>query len=67
MWTESAPKFILMFVLVAGLIEPSNAGQTNVNNQASNPDKSEYTLFNPTPAAQMRDFSPDVQILRMAR
>src|SRR3979490_2793053 len=26
---------------------------------APKPDKSQYTLFNPTPTSQMRDFNPD--------
>jgi Putative MetA-pathway of phenol degradation len=44
-------------LLVAQIVPPSNAGQPDANAESVN--KSQYTLFNPTPTGQMRDFTPD--------
>lgn len=49
--------FFLALTLLSGAFDSMRAG--SANDQAPKPDKSRYTLFNPTPTALMRDFNTD--------
>jgi hypothetical protein len=48
----------LMVVLCLGSIRTSSAAEDE-EEKSKCPDKSEYTLFNPTPSDCMREFDPD--------
>ena len=48
----------LLLILASGSMTPASA-QTEAGGAASTPDKSSYTLFNPTPDDQLRPFCTD--------
>ena len=62
-WTAQLTAFlaicILSFVLCLGTIRTAFAAEDEEEGKSKCPNKSQYTLFNPTPADCMREFDPD--------
>src|SRR6478736_8154511 len=62
-WTARLTAFlaicIISFVLCLGTIRTAFAAEDEEEGKSKCPDKSQYTLFNPTPADCMREFDPD--------